>query len=504
MRADVTRRLVSLAFAALLAPHSLLAQTIDADRPPPPVPAPAEFVPRAGFEVDFERLFADRTPLISQPAPDGNRACDGCPPRRIGTAFFQATMINVFYVLGNLARGEETAKITPASWGDNLAHGWEWDLNDFATNQIGHPYQGNNYYTAGRANGLSFWESSALAAFGSATWEYFGETNHASLNDFVNTTLGGIALGEMFHRAAWLIRDTRATGRGRLWREIAATAIDPLTGYNRFVSGDASRVTDKPPEFVPSTRSALTSAGALWRENGGTYETSPFLELNLLYGDLTTGRSRNPYDAFAVRLDFGGGRAFSEAHVRGRLISQPFREGALQLTVSQGYQYNSNDAYQFGAQSVEVNVSTLKRLNARLSMFAIGWGGLTILGAVDSAPVVTGEAAPSPASAEEEVNRDYDYGPGTNVGGVLRIDRDRRAVLTFSYELHHLHVLDGVRAEHLLQRARATVNVPIRGKLGAGVTGEFFDRRTYFQQAGINDASFRFPQFRAFVTWSAE
>jgi hypothetical protein len=137
-------------------------------------------------------------------------------------------------------------------------------------------------------------------------------------------------------------------------------------------------------------------------------------------------------------------------------------------------------------------------------MFAIGWGGLTILGAVDSAPVVTGEAAPSPASAEEEVNRDYDYGPGTNVGGVLRIDRDRRAFLTFSYELHHLHVLDGVRAEHLLQRARATVNVPIRGKLGAGVTGEFFDRRTYFQQAGINDASFRFPQFRAFVTWSAE
>jgi hypothetical protein len=78
---------------------------------------------------------------------------------------------------------------------------------------VRHPYQGNNYFTAGRANGLDFWESSALTAFGSATWEFFGETARPSLNDFVNTTLGGIALGEMFHRTAWLVRNTHATGK---------------------------------------------------------------------------------------------------------------------------------------------------------------------------------------------------------------------------------------------------------------------------------------------------
>ena len=33
-----------------------------------------------------------------------------------------------------------------------------------------------------------------------------------SVNDFINTTLGGIAFGEMFHRTAWLVRDTRAIG----------------------------------------------------------------------------------------------------------------------------------------------------------------------------------------------------------------------------------------------------------------------------------------------------
>ena len=160
------------------------------------------------------------------------RACDGCPPRSVGRALFQSTIINVMYGVVNLMRGHDTAKITPKTWWENMQHGWVWDLNDFPVNQVGHPYQGNNYFTSGRANGLSFYESAAVAAFGSATWEYFGETNDASLNDFINTTLGGIALGEMFHRDGVARSRTRATGRGRLWKEIAATAIDPITGCN--------------------------------------------------------------------------------------------------------------------------------------------------------------------------------------------------------------------------------------------------------------------------------
>ena len=155
------------------------------------------------------------------------RACEGCPPRSVGRALFQTTMINVFYEMANLIRGQDTARITPKTWWDNMQQGWVWDLDDFTVNQVGHPYQGNNYFTSGRANGLSFYESAALTAFGSGTWEYFGETNYPSVNDFINTTLGGIALGEMFYRMAWLVRDTRATGRGRMWREIGATVLDP-------------------------------------------------------------------------------------------------------------------------------------------------------------------------------------------------------------------------------------------------------------------------------------
>src|SRR6185295_13128895 len=198
------------------------------------------------------------------PSP-GTAAADDQPPHRVGKALLQATIVNGFYELANLIRGQDTAKITPKTWWTNMKRGWEWDLDDFVVNQIGHPYQGNNYFNAGRANGLSFWESAAVTAFGSGTWEYFGETNQASLNDFINTTLGGIALGEMFHRTAWLVRNTTATGGARLKGEILATAIDPVTGVNRFISGDSSRVSEKPAEFVPSSLAGLASAGVLFR-----------------------------------------------------------------------------------------------------------------------------------------------------------------------------------------------------------------------------------------------
>ena len=95
------------------------------------------------------------------------RACEGCPKRSVGKALFQTTVVNVFYGVANLARGQVTAEVTPKTWWANMEQGWVWDLDDFAVNQVGHPYQGNNYFNTGRANGLSFWESAAVTAFGS-------------------------------------------------------------------------------------------------------------------------------------------------------------------------------------------------------------------------------------------------------------------------------------------------------------------------------------------------
>jgi uncharacterized protein DUF3943 len=489
---------------------------------PTPPPTPAQVVPRFDLTLPPGRLAAsiklpaarDATDDLRQNPPSGlteGRECEGCPKRSAGKSLFQATIINVAYGAANLIRGQVTARITPKTWWANMENGWVWDLDDFTVNQVGHPYQGNNYFNAGRANGLSFYESAAVTAFGSGTWEYFGETNHPSLNDFINTTLGGIALGEMFHRAGWLVRNTRATGRGRLWSEIGAMALDPITGANRFITGDASRVTEKPASLVPSSLGGIMAAGVLWRGSETRVVDAagqPFVEMDLLYGDPKTGSSLTPYDAFAVRLRFGGGAGFSEAKVRGRLAAVQIKNSQVRFAVLQSYDFQTNDAYSTGAQSFEAAVAWTQKLSTRTSMWLMGSGGATVLGAVDSLPLgVTErpeEEEPGPDSGGQGVSegpRFYDYGPGGTFGFTAEFSHDGRMFALLSYEGRHLYSLDGVRANHFLGRTRLDLLLPLRGRFGFGTSAEYLVRRTYYQDESLSKQRYRYPQLRAYFTW---
>ena len=432
-------------------------------------------------------------------APVLDSPCVDCPSRRLSRAFLQTVGINVAYGLGNLVRGQSSARVTPVSWWKNVERGWEWDLDDFMVNQMGHPYQGSNYFNAGRSNGLGFWASAGVAAVGSATWEYFGETNRPSVNDFINTALGGVALGEMFHRTAWLIRDPGADGRRRAWSEIAAAAIDPISAANRLGDGGGSR-SARPEGMLPSSYSANASAGLLWRgSNTGEVAAKgqPFLETDLVYGDATRGRSRTPYDAYSMRFAFGGGGMFSEARVRGRLLGQPMGNRFV-LNIVQDFDFNQNDAYEFGAQAVAVKIGFVGASRATTDLWLDAWGGATLLGTVDSRARTQIGSAGDTATA-----RRYDYGPGSNFGASAGLRRDNRLAVTATYDVHHLYVLNGAQANHVLQRVRADVLLPVHGRLGLGLSGEFFDRRTLYRHEGGDAARYHYPQFRAYLSWHA-
>jgi hypothetical protein len=437
---------------------------------------------------------------------DHGRDCDGCPWRRPGHAFLQATYVNVIYGLANIARGQVTGRITPKTWWANMQQGWVWDLDEFVVNQFGHPYQGSNYFNAGRANGLSFWESAAVTAFGSGTWEYFGETNHASLNDFINTTMGGIALGEMFHRAAWLVRDPqKASGK----REIIALLVDPVTGINRYLSGDAGRTSQKPEGLSPSSLGAEISAGALWQESDtldAEAATRPFAEMDLRYGEPLEGRSRTPYDAFILRFRLGGGAGISEARVRGRLVGQPIGSSPFHFAISQSYDFTTNGLYRFGAQGLEGNISSTHSLSRRSAFRFVAWGGVTVLGAVDSLPlngVVAEEPEPESSAGQgvSEGPRHYDYGPGWTFGGRSSVLFNARPLVSFEFEGRQLYVVDGERANHFLHRTRLDLQVPLKGALGIGATAEYFGRATYYHDVNNTKKTYYYPQFGLYLTW---
>lgn len=428
------------------------------------------------------------------------------PSRRVGRALAQTLLVNGAYGVANLARGQVTARITPASWRANLVQGWVWDLDDFTVNQVGHPYQGSQYFNAGRANGLSFWESAALTALGSSTWEYLGETNAPSLNDLVNTTMGGVALGEVLHRVGWLIRGADAP-RGRTrWREIAAAAVDPITGANRLLDGQASRSRGAPTDGVPIEMTGAAAGGLLWRgTRSGAFTATgqPFLEGESTYGRLAPARSRTPYDTFSARFRLGGGSAISEARVRGRLLGQPLRQGALQFTVLQTYDYQKNDAYQTGAQSIEAAVGGTSVLTSRVRLHLAGWGGFAVLGAIDSRPLGRQPDFDWGGGGQGEPDgpRNYDYGPGATFGASLTATRDAAPLGTLLYEGRQVYSLDGVRANHILQRVRLDLEVPLRGPIGLGAAFEYFSRKTYFQDELRTIRHYRYPQVRTYLSW---
>lgn len=426
------------------------------------------------------------------------RACPGCPERRLLRPYLESLALNVMYNGINHLRGHPTARVGFNSWWANMKHGFEWDNNPWAVNQIGHQYQGSNYFTAGRAHGLSFWEASAVAAFGSATWEYFYENNRASLNDFINTTVGGIAIGEVLHRTAWLIRDPTATGKRRKKREIFAAMIDPMNGLSRVLSGDAERVAPKPPDMVPSTVGFRVAMGGHWQGSSLREATStvrPYAEFELLYGDARTGSSTMPFEAFTVQTSVGG--SLSHTAIRGRLFGRPFGDRkAGQVSIFQTYEFITNRAYAFGGQGFELEVGVTRALSPRASLWLAATGGATILAAADSLlPPPDGVTVAPPANG-----RTYDYGPGARFGGVAQVIRNGQPIAGVQYQAYQVNVVDGTRANHILQRLYMDVRVPVSRRLAVGAAGEYFFRKSYFWAAGSRTD--RSPQFRLFLAWS--
>ncbi len=426
---------------------------------------------------------------------DARRACDGCPIRRLLRPFMEALAINVLYNGINHARGHDTSDVGPETWWANMKYGFEWDFNLWVTNQFGHPYQGSNYFTAGRANGLSYWEASSVAAFGSATWEFYCESNRASLNDFINTTLGGIALGEVMYRSAWLVRDP-ARGSGR--RELIAAAIDPMSGLERWLSGDMKRVSDKPQSVIPSSVGWQIDAGVVVQGTVSPQMHStarPFVEAQMFYGDLRNGRSRIPFEAF--RLEVAGGDSLAHAQMHGRLFSSPFgTHGSYQFTILQTYDFIRNPAYQFGGQGFEAEVSTTRTMPAQWAVWLSASGGATVLAAANSV------LQPNDGSVlpRRSVDRTYDYGPGARFGGDIELRYRNQPAVVIGYQAFQVNVVDGSRADHILQRAQAEFRIPVARNLTLGAMGEYFYREAYFWRNGTRtDES---AQVRVFLTWS--
>lgn len=211
----------------------------------------------------------------------------------------------------------------------NFKKGFVWDNDNLGTNTFLHPYNGNLYFNAARANGFNFWQSELFAIAGSGMWEFFMECEYPSTNDFIATPIGGAALGEVLFRASDAVLDDRLTGGARFERELASFILSPMRGLNRIITGDAWKVRPTrgrlfgTPNFA--VRLSLGYKMLLYKGQWRNIHQGVCAQIDAEYGDRFEVRSTKPYDYFSFKAELQYIKTqpiLTQIELKGRLLAR--------------------------------------------------------------------------------------------------------------------------------------------------------------------------------------
>jgi hypothetical protein len=388
----------------------------------------------------------------------------------------------VNYGFSRWIANDTVGQTTFQTWSANLRHGFEWDNDHFPVNQLAHPYSGNLYFNSARANGYDFWSSAPFVLGGSLIWEYFGETQRPSINDLINTTLGGINMGETLFRLSNLILDRHTTGITRVVREIGSAVVDPPLALSRFLNGEIGQVEPNPVNRVPSRLASEVNIG-YQRVSQGAAEsplTKPnqgFVFYSLDYGDPLRGDVAHPFGAFRADITIATNTTgvVSEAHVLGYLLPHEFSHSEdrhQQWQVGLNYDYLNNQAVLAGGQGVSgifiARQPIARSLSLRTEVSAIGY-------------VIDGVKSDfSPNSADSSTARNYDYGMGGGGRIDARIERHGNVLLETVYQNTWIGVLSGAARDHRYDVLSARLEVPIVGELAVGGSALLYHRTSRY------------------------
>jgi hypothetical protein len=421
-------------------------------------------------------------------------------------------------------RGEDWSRnIGWASWSNAYARSFEWDDNQFVNNQFSHPYHGNLYFNAGRSNGFSYYESMAFAFLNSWIWEHHFETFRPAINDWIKTSMGGSAIGEMTHRMSEKIVDNSAYGSRRTWGEIGGFLVNPVGGFNRAVTGQMGKHRQNSPTRTIPVRSHFELGAFGAREavsnNADEVAPTPFTDgvftagaeggefipfvpaervrlasarFDLRYGDPFVRHDR-PFDAFEfdIQLSFGSDvAALGRITIGGYLHINEYdwsEKNKHGFVVMQRYEYFNNEILQFGAQMFGFGLNSLFRAEKDLKVRTSIEGQVIVLGAIDS-------------PYAENVGRTYDYGPGAGLRAEARLEEDGFEYVRLRLGSLYVDTINGGgEGRHLVSYGSLRAMVPIVARAGLGGEIGYIRRDAYFKD--LPDFTRDNDWVRLFVTW---
>lgn len=389
------------------------------------------------------------------------------------------------------------ANISFKTVGHNLQpSSWTWDDDNFQTNQIGHPYHGSQFYTAFRANGYTFWQSVPAALVGSYIWESTAENQPPAINDFINTSFGGVVLGEMTYRLSNKIVNNQARGFKRQASEVIALVINPMNGLNRILRGQWGKVSGNSKERDSSKISAQFGAGIRGfdavKSNGASFGW--YGSIKLLYGT-PYEHYDIPFSNIAINTEFGkdDSSKVNIVSVYGSLagweISSTEKYQHLAV-LSANYDYIHNEAFFYGGQSVKINLLSEFDLSEKNKINTSLGAGPIILAAVPDQYLYLPHG------------RNYDYVTGFGINGSGRFTIDDKFMVAINYKGGWMKTINGIRSHYFLHTASTEISYQVLKQIAFGAETGYFNLRGYYQN--YPNVSKNYPYLRMSMRYIVE
>ncbi len=368
------------------------------------------------------------------------------------------------------------ARISFSSIESNFNGPWVWDDDNFAVNQIGHPYQGSLYYSLARHYGHGYFKSMFFASFGSAQWEYFMETEKPAINDLITTSLGGAMLGEITGRLSENILDDTSDGLERAARETGAFIINPMKGLHRMISGSMFRIrsvndhSGKKVKFEISGEKKIYSflkTKGIDENKADSTTTVPFANYNfqMIYGEPFS--SRKPLDYFSMNFGLSfRNDIVANVTAKGLLWKKNVRAEKyvnMALGMVQNFDYITSQTYKLAESSFGIEFMAERICFKDWHFLHNHQVGLIALGGASTEYFV-------------EVERNYNFGPGAIIKMGFAFYKDDFAKVTVNIDRFWIRTLSGAEGVESVGVGRFEAQKNIYKGIGAAVSYVFYDR----------------------------
>ena len=170
-----------------------------------------------------------------------------------------------------------------------------------------------------------------------------------------------------------MIRDNRAHGWEKFWRELGAGIVNPVGFLDRAIFGDMSKDFENPPDRFPSKFFLMADAGFQHGRDGSAYQNQGILDLTMRYGDPHDTPIEKPFDYFDLhgRISGADGPLIPLITYRGLLAGWDLVDEAdVHHMISPGltFDYFNNGPSAFGGSGLDLTLLSRWKLRKEFEL----------------------------------------------------------------------------------------------------------------------------------------